>query len=47
MTTKAACWYAWYHRARPLLALLPLAVALILTACNSGGSSGSSGGYKY
>ena len=35
----------WIERARPLAALLPLALALLLAACNSGG--GSSGGAKY
>ena len=46
MMGKTARFYTWYHRARPLAALLPLAVALLLAACNSAGG-GSSGGYKY
>lgn len=35
--------YPWLVRARPLVALLPLALALLLTACGGSGSSGGSG----
>ena len=41
--TNLERFYSWHHRTRPLAVLLPLAIALLLTACNSGGS----GGYKY
>jgi len=34
----------WLGRARPLAALLPLALALLLAACSNGGGS-SGGGY--
>jgi hypothetical protein len=43
--TRITRTYPWLARARPLVALLPLALALLLTAC--GGGSGSSGGSGY